>query len=253
MSFKAKDFLYDMKKIIAYPFSIIFYLAFGLVLVIFHAYQFIAHRGFGYQAHKISVDWLNFFIMCCLNLLGTRIYFENPYNLKNDVPHIIVANHQSMFDIPPLIWYLRKIHPKFISKKELGKGIPSVSYNLRHGGSVLIDRNDRESAVEAIKGFGEYLCKTNRTGVIFPEGTRSRDGKLKRFSENGLRNLIENCPRAIVIPVSIDNSWQLQKFGMFPLPIGVKIRFKVHKPIEIKSHKFDEIMEYSRGVIVKEL
>jgi 1-acyl-sn-glycerol-3-phosphate acyltransferase len=68
-----------------------------------------------------------------------------------------------------------------------------------------------------------------------------------------LRNLIENCPRAIVIPVSIDNSWQLQKFGMFPLPIGVKIRFKVHKPIEIKSHTFDEIMEYSRGVIVKEL
>ena len=168
-----------MKKIIAYPLSIIFYLAFGLVLVIFHVYQFIAHRGFGYQAHKISVDWLNFFIMRCLNLLGTRIYFENKYQFTQDEPHIIVANHQSMFDIPPLIWHFRKIHPKFISKKELGKGIPSVSYNLRHGGSVLIDRKDSDSAVKAIQDFGQQICRNKHTAVIFPEGTRSRDGKLK--------------------------------------------------------------------------
>ncbi len=242
-----------MKKLLSYLLSIIFYLAFGLVLVFFHVLQFIAHRVFGYQAHKISVDWLNFFIIRCLNLLGTRIYFENLYELKKDVPHIVVANHQSMYDIPPLIWYLRKIHPKFISKKELEKGIPSVSYNLRHGGSVLIDRKDSVKAVKAIKEFGQYLSKHNHTGVIFPEGTRSRDGQLKRFSENGLKNLIESCPEAVVIPVSIDNSWKLQQHGMFPLPIGIKIRFKVHQPIEANSHTFDEIIQYSRNVIAKEV
>lgn len=242
-----------MKKIIAYPLSILFYLAFGLVLVIFHAYQFIAHRGFGYQAHKISVDWLNFFIMRCLNLLGTRIYFETKNQFAQNEPHIIVANHQSMFDIPPLIWYFRKIHPKFISKKELGKGIPSVSYNLRHGGSVLIDRKDKDSAVEAIKNFGQQICRNKHTAVIFPEGTRSRDGKLKRLSENGLRTLINNCPQAKVIPVSIDNSWQLQKYGMFPLPVGLKIKFKVHKPIQAHLHSFEDIFEHCRTKIAEEI
>ncbi|MGX1023321.1 lysophospholipid acyltransferase family protein [Psychroflexus sp. MBR-150] len=242
-----------MKKILSYPLSIIFYLAFGLVLVVFHGLQFIAHRGFGYQAHKICVDWLNFFIMRCLNLLGTRISFDNTYKLDKDKPHIIVANHQSMYDIPPLIWYLRKIHPKFISKKELGKGIPSVSYNLRHGGSVLIDRKDSEKAVKAIKNFGQYLSKNKHSGVIFPEGTRSRDGQLKRFSENGLKTLIENCPDAILIPVSIKNSWQLQQYGMFPLPIGVKILFKVHQPIDVSQNDFNTCYNHALKAIQSEI
>lgn len=233
-----------MEKLLSYPLSVIYYLLFGLILVIFHAIQFIAHRVFGYHAHKASVDWLNFFIMRCLNLLGTRIYFENQYNFDASVPQIIVANHQSMYDIPPLIWYFRAIHPKFISKKELGKGIPSISYNLRHGGSVLIDRKDREQAVEAIKAFGKYLNKTKYAAVIFPEGTRSRDGKLKPFRKNGLRTLIENCPDAHVYPVSIDNSWQLQKYGMFPLPLGVKIKLKTHKPIKANEHSFDEVYKH---------
>ncbi len=242
-----------MKKLLSYPLSILFYLAFGLVLVVFHIYQFIAHRGFGYQAHKISVDWLNFFIMRCLNLLGTRIYFENPYQLNKGIPHIIVANHQSMYDIPPLIWYLRNIHPKFISKKELGKGIPSVSYNLRHGGSVLIDRKNSESAVEAIKKFGQYLSKNKRAGVIFPEGTRSRDGQLKRFYSNGLKTLIENCPDAVLVPISINNSWQLQRNGMFPLPIGVKIRFKVHQPIDVSKLDFETCFNNALQAIKQEV
>lgn len=242
-----------MKKLLSYLLSVIFYLAFGLVLVIFHGIQLIAHKVFGYQAHKASVDWLNFFIIRCLNLLGTRIYFDNPYPLSKDVPYIVVANHQSMYDIPPLIWYLRKIHPKFISKKELGKGIPSVSYNLRHGGSVLIDRKDGENALKAIRNFGRQISKNKHSAVIFPEGTRSRNGQLKRFSGNGLRVLIEACPDAVVIPVSIDNSWQLQKQGMFPIPIGVKVRFKVHEPIEANKYPFNYTFEYTRNAIKNEI
>ena len=53
---------------------------------------------------------------------------------------------------------MRQFHPKFISKKELGKGIPSVSFNLRHGGSALIDRKNPMQAVEAIRKLALY-CK----------------------------------------------------------------------------------------------
>ncbi len=207
----------------------------------------------GYKAHKITVDWLNFCLMRCLNLLGTRIDFYNDYDLKRTHPHIIVANHQSMYDIPPLIWCLRQIHPKFISKKELGRGIPSISYNLKYGGSVLIDRKDRDSAVKAIVRFANTIHENKHSAVIFPEGTRSRDGKLKRFSENGLRTLIENCPDAVIVPVSIENSWKLQKYGMFPLPLGVKVKFKVHRPIEANVHSFQQVYDYCVSEIEEEV
>src|SRR5690606_21081302 len=115
---------------------------------------------FGYKALKITVDWLQFFLMRCLDVLGTRFTFTNPYDIDTDQPLIIVANHQSMYDISPIMWYMRKHHPKFISKKELGKGIPSVSYNLRHGGSVLIDRKNARQALPAIMKFGEYIEKS---------------------------------------------------------------------------------------------
>jgi 1-acyl-sn-glycerol-3-phosphate acyltransferase len=233
-----------MNKILAYPFSIVFYLAFGSVLCIFHVFQVINLKLFGYKAHKNTVDVLNLFIIRCLNLLGTRIRFDNEQVLKLNRPHIIVSNHQSMYDIPPIIWYMRKLHPKFISKKELGKGIPSVSYNLRHGGSVLIDRKNSEQAVNAIKEFGAYLTKHNRSGVIFPEGTRSRNGKIKPFYENGLRALLQSCPNAVVVPVSIQNSWKLQRWGMFPIPLGTKIQFKVHQPFSAENHTFDEVYDY---------
>lgn len=223
------------------------------MLVIFHILQFLAHRILGYQAHKITVDWLNFFLMRCLNVLGTRIYFYNEYDFDKDNPHIVVANHQSMYDIPPLIWCLRHIHPKFISKKELGSGIPSISYNLKYGGSVLIDRKDGESAVKAIKKFGQDIQAKKHAAVIFPEGTRSRDGKLKRFSKTGLSALIASCPDAVIVPVSIENSWQLQKYGMFPIPIGTKIRFKVHQPIEANVHSFDQIFDYCFSEIEEEV
>lgn len=111
--------------------------------MLFHGIQWMALTAFGYGAHKKSVDILNYFILRCLALLGTRITFEYEMPLPNQGSVIFVANHQSTYDIPPLIWELRGYHAKFVSKKELGKGIPSVSFNLRHGGSVL----DRKSVV----------------------------------------------------------------------------------------------------------
>ena len=112
----------------------------------FHPIQWFCFNVFGYQAHKKSVDFLQFCIMRCTNILGTRYTFTNPYDISTDQPLIIVANHQSMYDISPLCGICRKHHVKFISKKEFGKGIPSVSYNLRHGGSVLIDRKNPRQA-----------------------------------------------------------------------------------------------------------
>lgn len=232
-----------MKKILSYILSPIFYLFYGILLLIFHALQWIGFNVGNYKGHKIAVDLMNCALTSLLYILGTRIKFINKYPIPKDVPLIIVSNHQSMHDICPISCYLKKQHPKFVSKIELGKGIPSVSYNLRHGGSVLIDRKDPRQSLTAIRDFGKYIEKNNYAAVIFPEGTRSKDGVPKRFSENGLKMLTKFAPSAYVIPLTINNCWKLNKFGMFPLEIGVKVTFEFHEPIEANSLKFEDLFK----------
>lgn len=224
-----------MRKLLAYPLTVIYAFFFLLTLIIFHPIQWFCLNVLGYKAHKISVDWLQFFIMRCLNLLGTRFSFENEYSIPKDKPLIIVANHQSMYDIPPIMWYMRKFHPKFISKKELGRGIPSVSYNLRHGGSVLIDRKNPRQALPAILKFGEYIEETKRAAVIFPEGTRSKTGVPKPFQTKGLEMLIKKIPSAVIVPITVNNSWKMLRYGKFPMGIGNHLKFHVHEPLKLAT------------------
>lgn len=187
--------------------------------------------------------------MRCLNILGTRFTFRNPYQIPSDRPLIIVTNHQSMYDIPPIIWYMRKHHPKFVSKKELGKGIPSVSFNLRHGGSALIDRKDGAQALSEIAKLGKYIETHNRSAVIFPEGTRSRDGKPKKFKPMGLKTLMKNAPSALIVPISINNSWKLLRYGKFPMGLGCHLTFDVHAALENMGN-VDELIEQVEKTII---
>ena len=188
--------------------------------------------------------------MRCLNILGTRFTFRNPHKIPSDRPLIIVTNHQSMYDIPPIIWHMRKHHPKFVSKKELGKGIPSVSFNLRHGGSALIDRKDGVQALREIGKLGKYIESHNRSAVIFPEGTRSRDGRPKKFKPMGLKTLLKHAPSALIVPISINNSWKLLRYGKFPMGLGCHLTFDVHEPLPNTGHQ-DELIDQIESTITQ--
>lgn len=186
---------------------------------------------------------MNLCLLRCNILLGTTYSFNKPYKISTNRPLIIVANHQSLHDISPIIWFMRKHHPKFVSKKELGKGFPSVSYNLRVSGSVLIDRNNTKQAIREISKLGKYIEEHNRSAVIFPEGTRSRNGHPKPFRPTGLKLLMKNAPSALIVPISINNSWKMIKYGKFPLGIFNHITFDVHLPMEIEGDLNDLIVK----------
>ena len=228
-------------------------MCFGLCLVIFHPIQWICFNVFGYQAHKKSVDYLNFFLVKCTNILGTTYRFENLNSIPKNVPLIVVANHQSMYDIIAIIWYMRRYHCKFVSKKELGSGIPSVSYNLRHGGSVLIDRKDPKQAIPTIKGLSEYIEKNTCLAVIFPEGTRSKTGKPKEFAQSGLKILCKYAPSAYVVPISINNSWKMVRFGAFPMGLGNRLTFTIHEPMAVKDYAFEELIQKTEAAVVSKI
>ena len=240
-----------MQKIISYPISFIAILLFLLTLIVFHPTQWICFKVFGYQAHKKSVDYLNLVLLRIGHVLGTNYKIENRGSIPKGAPVIFVANHQGMYDIIGMIWFLRKFHPKFVSKIELGKGIPSVSYNLRHGGSVLIDRKEPKTAIPIIKGLAEYIEEHKRSAVIFPEGTRSKTGKPKEFAQTGLKILCKYAPSAYVVPITINNSWKFFKFGIFPYGLGNHITFTIHDALAVEHYAFEDLMSKTENAIVQ--
>ena len=231
-----------MSKILGYIFTPIHYLFFGLMLGIFHPIQWLSLKLGGYKAHKVSVDILNFFLMSSLYIIGTRISFRNQQALPLNRPIIFIANHQSMYEIPPLIWYLRKYHAKFISKIELTRGIPSISFNLKYGGGANIDRKDSKQAVGEIIKLGRRMKDNNWSAVIFPEGTRSRNGEPKTFAVGGIATLLKKAPNALLVPIAITGSWKIVQYGKFPLSFGEKMHLTILQPIEPGDSTMEDLV-----------
>ncbi|MFZ4456331.1 MAG: lysophospholipid acyltransferase family protein [Bacteroidales bacterium] len=240
-------------KIISFPLSILAAIFFLLSICIFHPIQWICFNLFGYQTHKKSVDVLSFFLQYSILPLFSTTKVENRELIPSGKPLIFVANHQGLYDIVGIQWFFRKFHPKFVSKVELGKRIPSVSYNLRHGGSVLIDRKDPKQALPLLKQLGEYIEANNRSAVIFPEGTRTKNGKPKSFAPNGLKILCKYAPSALVVPVTINNSWKVYRYGGFPFGIGSRIKFTVHPPIAVNEFDYNTLFEMTEKAVVESI
>lgn len=231
-----------MKKVLDYVLGSVYLLYFGTILVIFHGIQFVVFELFGQKAHQKVVEMLNFCIVYGWYLTGSSMSFSQKEKLPTDKTIIFVSNHQSMFDIPGIIWFLRKNTPLFISKLELSKGIPSISYNLRVGKAALIDRKDPKQAIGEIIKFAKYINENNFSGVIFPEGTRSRTGKIKPFAVGGVAALLKKCPGANVVPIAIVNTGKFNPQGMFPLRSFTRMSWNTLTPIETKGKTAEEVV-----------
>lgn len=231
-----------MKKFLGYILSPFATIAFFLVLFVFEPLQWISLRLGGYSAHKKVVDVLNICLVSTYYIVGNTVTFTNKQNLPTGRPIIFIANHQSLFDIPPLIWYLRKYHAKFISKIELTKGIPSISYNLKHGGGANIDRKDARQSITEIIKLGTRMKENSWSAVIFPEGTRSKDGSVKSFQSGGIATILKKCPDALLVPIAIKDSWKMIQYGLYPLNTFTPMSWEVLEPIEPGKTPVDELV-----------
>jgi 1-acyl-sn-glycerol-3-phosphate acyltransferase len=242
-----------MKKILGYLLTPVFHFYYGLLLFLFHPVQVAALFFFGDQARKKTVDILNLSLVKGLYLLGCKVKFSGFEKIPDNRPLIIVSNHQSMYDIPAVVYGFRKYYPKFISKIELSRNIPSISYNLRHGKSALIDRENRTQAVKEIFKLGRLIQENNYAACIFPEGTRSKTGQVKKFMSAGINTLLHAAPSAVIVPFVIDGHSQLMHKGYFPLKFGQNITYTVLDPVEPKDQDIEEIVNRIQVSIKKAL
>lgn len=238
-----------MKKILGYILSPLFWIGFGLLITIFHPFQVILLHVVGDKSRKRSVEIMNYFLLKNFLFLGSNVKIIGREKLTMDRPIIIISNHQSMMDVPPVVWAFKKYYPRFIAKVELGKWIPSISYNLVKGGSAMIDRKNKGQAIKEIIKLGRLVEKEKYAVCIYPEGTRSRNGKLKPFQSAGVASLLRTAPSAIIIPFVIDGNSRVFENGVFPLNVGQKITYSILDPIETKDRTAEELVIEAENAI----
>ncbi len=219
-----------MARLLDWPATLLMAVAFGLVLLVFEPLQRLA-KAFGKRPHDWMVACLGTTLVAVFRLTGLRIRVDRSPAVAPGTPYLIVSNHQSMFDIALLLHLFFTNFPKFVSKRELARRIPSVSYNLRSGGNCLIDRDDPDQAVGAIAELGRRVEAHGVSAVIFPEGTRARLGELKSFKPKGTVALFASAPATAIVPVTIDGSWRLMERNFWPIPFGVRVQVRIGDPI----------------------
>lgn len=187
---------------------------------------------FGMVAYEQMMAGLQRALIWAFSISGVSVDVEGQRNLESSGGYIFVSNHQSMFDIPIFGGILSNYIPRFVAKRSLAKGIPTVSLYLREGGHALIDRGDRTQALDAIAYMGAWCEDRGVAAVIFPEGTRSRDGSLGSWKVAGLEALLAAAPDLKIVPTVIDGSWKVFANNMMPVPFGTDVRVRVGKPID---------------------
>jgi len=143
---------------------------------------------------------------------------------------LFLSNHQSNLDVL-IIYATAPKSVSFVAKKSLFK-IPFFGKLMNIVGTFGIDRKNRENAIKTLKIASEKLQKECLSVVMFPEGTRTKDGKLLPFKKGAFHLAIES--QIPIIPVTIDGSMKLMKRNDWKLEDGL-VKITYGKPIFTKG------------------
>ncbi len=145
-----------------------------------------------------------------------------------DGPIIVMSNHASNFDILAMLGYFPR-PLSWIAKKELFK-IPVFGWSMRRGGYIPLDRGDGRKALKSMDEAAQQI-KAGSSVIIFPEGTRTRDGRMLPFKRGGF--LLAVKAGVPVVPVSISGSFAINPGGSLGLNLGKTVQIHIHPPIII--------------------
>ncbi len=143
-----------------------------------------------------------------------RHHFEEPLDPKQG--YVFLANHQSMYDIPALLVSVPS-EVRFLAKKSLFY-IPFFGWGLWAGGFIPVDRKDRKAAVKTYK-LAEEALRSGHSLMIFPEETRSEDGRLLPFKRGGM--VLAQRTGFPIVPVGIEGTCRVKPKGSYHVKPGV--------------------------------
>jgi len=196
--------------------------------------------------HHASKLWGR--VICFIS--GVEVELSGMENINRDGPQVFISNHQGFFDIFAITGFFN-VSFLWIAKQSLFR-IPVIGWAMSRAGHISIDRSHRKkSGLQLEKAIEEI--KKGKSIVIFPEGTRTKDGRLGKFKKGSLFLAIKS--QVPIVPVTIIGSYDILKKGEMRIKPG-KIHIKIDTPFEADSLVQDSkiiILEKIRNIIEKNL
>jgi 1-acyl-sn-glycerol-3-phosphate acyltransferase len=203
-------------------------------------------------ARLVDRDPAHYYAGYTLRIMGRLLTYVNPFwqielegpfpeNPRN--PYVVVGNHFSQAD-PPILAHV-PWEMKWVAKKALFD-LPFAGWLLHLSGDISVDRSSKKSRAQVLTTAADYLSK-HCSVMFFPEGTRSRDGRVHRFSDGAFRLAIkEGVP---VLPLVIDGTHEaLPKHSIWFAPNPEPIRVKVLPPVPTDDLTPDDARALQRRV-----
>lgn len=183
-------------------------------------------------------------IVCAISLIGIKV--EGRENLEKGKSYVFVANHQGAFDIFLIYGYLNQPF-KWVMKSSL-RNIPLVGKACDSAGHIFISRSNPKSIQKSMEEAKRRL-NGGVSVVIFPEGSRSEDGKLGRFKRGAFQVAVDlNIP---IVPLTINGSYKILSKSSLLINPG-KLKLTIHPAIEPNSetgHDITEVTEKCHSTI----
>lgn len=167
-------------------------------------------------------------------------------NLDKKKSYIIVCNHQSHFDIFVVYgWLMTDI--KFVMKQELRK-VPFIGWACEVIEFIYIDRSDNQKAIESLNNAKSKIVN-GTSAIFFPEGTRSRDGKIGKFKKGAFRMAMDL--KLPILPVTINGTRKILPSHSFNLKPGTA-EMIIHPAISTEGYtdsNVEELIEKTKNII----
>jgi 1-acyl-sn-glycerol-3-phosphate acyltransferase len=183
--------------------------------------------------HRVANIWAKML----LAIANTKVEIIGAENVLMGKPQIFMANHQSDFDILIVLAHLQGQF-RWIVKKELFQ-IPLFGRAMQSAGYIEIDREDRERAIMSIDRAAMKI-REGKSVMSFPEGTRSKDGKIKPFKQGMFYLAIKSG--VPIVPISIIGAGEIMPRRSLHIRPG-RITMVIDKPIEVTGYSIDNRQE----------
>ena len=144
-------------------------------------------------------------------ILGIRLDVSGIEGIEKKKAYIFMSNHLSIID-GPLLFMLIPQYLRVILKKEAFR-IPIIAQAMRQIGFIPVDRKRLKGGKESIDRASRMIREKGFSFLIFPEGTRSRDGELQPFKRGGVFLALNS--RVDILPVTIKGTYEIMPKGSF--------------------------------------
>ena len=216
-----------LKNTFLVPYTLLIWIYIILIFVL-HILYTVTCRPFAKDPELFSIRATDPLFYIGFKLFGITLVINGQENIPKDTNFILVANHQSILDIPILMYGIRtKI--VFIAKEELLK-VPLLGWQIKALGHFTINRSNAKSSVTQLRSIEKRLENHEKSVILFPEGTRSTTGKIAEFKKGAFMMAVNSG--TTLLPCHLEGTGKIANKKQLLIHPGT-ITLTIHPPIPV--------------------